>query len=203
MPSHPASDDGSGHPGCVAILSRYPRGGKTGVDARDAGRNSGDSLSPQRSPPMSLEPIHLTLEQEDGFAFRISFDDTGLASLLADESPPLGEDRGPNPQRLLLAAVANCLSASLLFALRKFHNEAGRITAKIEAVPERNAEGRWRIPRARVELRLDGPAGDYRQLPRILGQFEDFCVVTQSVRHGIDVDVRVVDGDGKVLSGGA
>jgi len=75
---------------------------------------------------MSLDsPIRLTLEQQDGYAFRVMFDDTALAPLLADEPAPLDRDRGPNPPRLLLAAVANCLAASLLFALRKFGNDAG------------------------------------------------------------------------------
>src|SRR5687767_7098156 len=64
-------------------------------------------------------PISVSLEQESDFAFRITFDNEGFAPLLTDEPSPLGHDRGPNPSRLLLASVVNCLSASLLFALRK------------------------------------------------------------------------------------
>jgi hypothetical protein len=37
-------------------------------------------------------------------------------------------------------------------------------------------------------------------LERVLGQFEDFCIVTQSVRAGIAVDVRVVDAEGVDLT---
>jgi hypothetical protein len=37
----------------------------------------------------------------------------------------------------------------------------------------------------------------------VLAQFEDFCIVTQSVRQGIEVAVTVVDGDGAVLLGNA
>jgi hypothetical protein len=36
-------------------------------------------------------------------------------------------------------------------------------------------------------------------LDRILAQFEDFCVVTQSVRTAIPVDVRVLDNAQTVL----
>lgn len=151
---------------------------------------------------MSTEQtIRVTLEQEDGYAFRIRFDDDALEPLLSDENPPLGEGRGPNPSRLLLAALANCLSASLLFALRKYKNTPGVLHAEITATPMRNAEGRLRIPQAFVEIRLAEGGEAHAQLDRILAQFEEFCVVTQSVREGIDVEVTVKDAHGRVLLG--
>ena len=64
-----------------------------------------------------MEPFTFTLEQQDDYAFLIRFDTPGAAPLLSDEPEPLGRGTGPNPSRLLAAAVANCLSASLLFAL--------------------------------------------------------------------------------------
>ncbi|TWT17946.1 OsmC family protein [Luteimonas wenzhouensis] len=151
---------------------------------------------------MSIDsPIRIHLEQDGDFAFRVEFQDTTLAPLLTDEPPPLGHDRGPNPSRMLLAAVANCLAASLLFALRKHRNAPGPLRAEIIAVPQRNPQGRWRIPSAAVTLHLPGHNADYQALDRVLAQFEDFCVVTQSVRQGIEVEVTVVDGEGRVLLG--
>ncbi len=151
---------------------------------------------------MSIDnPIRITLEQDGNYSFRVHFHDTGLEPLLTDESPPLGQDAGPNPARLLLASVANCLAASLLFALRKFRNSPDPIRAEICAVPARNGQGRWRIGSAKATLHLPGHNADYKSLDRALAQFEDFCVVTQSVRQGIDVDVVVVDRDGRVLMG--
>lgn len=151
---------------------------------------------------MTIErPIRVTLEQEDGYAFRIRFDDDALPPLLADEAAPLGTGRGPNPARLLLAAIANCLSASLLFALRKYHNAPGPLRAEITAAPMRNAEGRWRIPKAFVEIRLAEGGEAHAQLERILAQFEQFCLVTQSVREGVEVEVTVKDAHGRVLLG--
>lgn len=147
------------------------------------------------------QPIRVTLEQEDDYAFRIRFDDTGLEPLLGDETSPLGQDRGPNPARLLLASVANCLVASLLFALRKQHNQPGKLHAQITASLMRNAEGRWRIPQAFVELQLPEGNEQYRHLDRVLEQFEQFCIVTQSVRQGIDVQVTVKDAHGRILLG--
>ena len=142
------------------------------------------------------DTIRLHLEQDTAYGFRIRFDDAAIPELLSDEPPPLGEGRGPNPSALLLAGVANCLGASLLFALRKFKNAPGPITVEIKADKVRNDAGRWRIPKARVRILLADSAASFEHFERILGQFEQFCIVTQSVRDGIEVEVEVVDADG-------
>ncbi|HEX5307405.1 MAG TPA: OsmC family protein [Dyella sp.] len=143
--------------------------------------------------------LTLTLTQESDYVFRIAFDDSAIPDLITDESAPLGSDRGPSPSRLLLAAVANCLSASLLFALRKFKNAPGTLVTHADAELSRNAEGRLRVARITVTLDLPEAAGDYHQIERLLQQFEQFCVVTESVRHGVPVEVRVRDAQGALL----
>lgn len=144
----------------------------------------------------------VVLEQEGPYAFRVRFEGD-LDPIVTDESAPLGEDRGPDPSAVLATAIANCLASSLLFALRKFRNAPGPIRAEIVAHRERNADGRWRIPRAEVVLQLSDDAEAFEHLPRVIGQFEQFCVVTQSVREGIDVAVTVKDRSGRVLEPGA
>jgi len=139
-----------------------------------------------------------TLEQQEDFAFLIRFDQD-IPPLLTDEPPPLGHDAGPNPSRLLAASVANCLSASLLFALRKFKNNPAPITTVVTAHMERNEAKRLRVGSVDVMIQFDSPADAMEHLDRVLDQFEDFCVVTQSVRSGFPVNVSVRDGSGKVL----
>ncbi|MCM2290339.1 MAG: OsmC family protein [Sulfuritalea sp.] len=141
-----------------------------------------------------------TLEQQDDFAFLIRFDQD-IPPLLADEPAPLGKGAGPNPSRLLAAGIANCLSASLLFALRKFKNNPGPITTVVTAHMERNEEKRLRVGRVDVMIQVDSPADSLEHLDRVLDQFEDFCVVTQSVRSGFPVSVTVRDGSGRVIKG--
>ena len=143
--------------------------------------------------------ITLTLTQESDYVFRIAFDDSAIPDLITDESAPLGTDRGPNPSRMLVAAVANCLSASLLFSLRKFKNTPGTLVTHAEAELTRNAEGRLRVGRIGVTLELPEAAAEYHQIERLLQQFEQFCVVTQSVREGVVVAARVLDSSGKQL----
>ncbi len=149
---------------------------------------------------MDNKHIEITLHQQEGYAFRIEFGN-GIEDLLSDEPAPLGAGSGPNPSKLLLAAIANCLAASLTFALRKFGNQPGPITARISGEMARNEANRWRIPRARVEITMAEHPGAHKQFERVLAQFEEFCVVTQSVRDGIDVEVVVRDADGRVLLG--
>jgi uncharacterized OsmC-like protein len=146
------------------------------------------------------QQFSFTLEQQDDFAFLIRFDQD-IPPLLTDEPPPLGKDAGPNPSRLLAASVANCLSASLLFALRKFKNNPGPITTVVTAHMERNEAKRLRVGSVDVMIRVDSPAESLEHLDRVLDQFEDFCVVTQSVRSGFPVNVTVRDGAGKVIKG--
>ena len=145
------------------------------------------------------ESIALTITQESDYAFRVVFDDTSLPPLLVDEAPPLGGGKGPDPARLLAAAIGNCLGASLLFALRKFKNAPGTIVARVRADHARSEKGRLRIGKVAVEITLPEPAAAYVQIERILAQFEEFCTVTERVRAGVPVEVTVRDGAGAVL----
>jgi organic hydroperoxide reductase OsmC/OhrA len=145
------------------------------------------------------QEFSLTLTQESDYVFRIAFDETSIPDLYTDEPPPMGKDGGPNPSRLLLAAVANCLTASLLFALRKFKNAPEALTARACATLSRNAERRWRVAHIAVNLQLADKAATLQHLDRVLAQFEDFCVVTESVRQGITVDVNVYDANGQIV----
>jgi organic hydroperoxide reductase OsmC/OhrA len=151
---------------------------------------------------MSDEQLfELTLEQVEDYEFRVRFDGTPIPDLITDETSPLGEDKGPNPSRLLAAGVANCLAASLLFALRKFKNAPGKLGAKVRTTLGRNEHGRWRITHIAVDLQLADAVAALEHVERALAQFEDFCIVTESVRQGIAVDVRVSDAAGTVVHG--
>lgn len=139
------------------------------------------------------------LEQREGFEFRVRFDWPGVEELTVDEPEPLGKRRGPNAARLVAAAVANCLAASLVFCLRsKFRQDPGPVRVMASGRLERNGRGRYRIAAIDVVLSISEKFGDMPHQERCLEQFEDFCVVTQSIRAGIPVRVSVVDAEGKV-----
>lgn len=141
----------------------------------------------------------LSLELIDDYKFVIDFGRFG--EVITDEPEPLGGGEGPNPSRVLAASVANCLAASLMFALRKYKDEPGKVSADVEGKVER-VDGRWRITHINVDLFLGNEQDNLAHLQQALEKFEDFCVVTQSVRHGIDVNVKVYDSNNTKVKDG-
>lgn len=144
----------------------------------------------------------LSVERVRDFEFIVRFPQ-GDTLLRLDEPAPLGHDRGPNAARVLTAAVANCLSASLLFCLQKSRHAVVHLAATATTTVAPNARGRWRIANIAVELQLTLADGTPQQARQCVGLFEDFCTVTESVRQGIPVSVAVVDGNGERLYGQA
>jgi len=147
---------------------------------------------------MGEETIRIGLTQQADYCFSVSFGE-GVPALVADEPPPLGTGRGPEPVQLLAAAVGNCLSSSLLFALRKYKQAPEPLACEVEAEVGRNAEGRLRVLGMKAQLRLGVPAASLQHLDRALAQFESFCTVTQSVSQGIPVTVEVFDAEDQQL----
>jgi uncharacterized OsmC-like protein len=146
-----------------------------------------------------IQRFSVELEQQEGFEFVVRFD-WPVAELKLDEPEPLGTRSGPNAARLVAAAVANCLSASLVFCLRtKFRQNPGPVRAMATGRLERNAQGRHRIAGIDVVLSMSERVGELPHQERCLDQFEDFCVVTESIRAGIPVSVSVVDGAGALV----
>lgn len=147
----------------------------------------------------SAGTYELTLHRLDGFRFATDFGLDGRAPLIVDEPPPIGTGAGPNPARLLAAAVGDCLSASLLFCLAKSHVEVGDVQTTVQGTYARNEFGRLRIGRLDVSITVELPGASPTKSARCLELFEDYCVVTGSVRAGIDVGVRVSDTHGNEL----
>jgi uncharacterized OsmC-like protein len=141
---------------------------------------------------MSETSVHVQLQQKQDYQFEIHFGDA-IPVVLGDEPAPLGAGQGPSPVQLLAASVGNCLSDSLLFALRKFKQAPEPLRCDVHAEVGRNAEGRLRVLAIRAVLTLGVPAAALVQLDRVFGQFESYCTVTQSVGQSIPVRIEVLD----------
>lgn len=137
------------------------------------------------------ERFSFTMDLDEGYRFLVDFDQEAVPALVLDEPAPLGSGSGPNASRLLAAAAGNCLSASLLFCARKGRIETGPIRTKITVHSGRNERGRLRIVRVQAEIDPQLPEAEKPKALRCLDLFEDYCVVTQSIRQGIPVEVTV------------
>ncbi len=141
--------------------------------------------------------IHL--EQLDNYEMNVRFDWKKAADVLMDEPPPLGGSAGPNASRMLAAAAANCLSASLLYCLNKEEPPGHSLKTEATCVVVRNEKGRLRIGRMEVKLTVADELAQSKRFDRCKELFEDFCVVSASIRQGIPIRVQVADASGTVL----
>ncbi len=134
------------------------------------------------------------LTQQEKYRFAAEMEEPQW-TVVADEPPPLGGGRGPNAARLIATAVGHCLSASLLFCLEKSRVRGVRLSTTVHAAVRRNERGRWRL--AALDVHIDAAGLDpdrHSAFQRCREIFEDYCIVTASVRQGIPVGVTVTSG---------
>jgi uncharacterized OsmC-like protein len=146
---------------------------------------------------MDDKQLVVTLEQIDGYQFLVKFGKG--AELLMDEPEPLGEGKGPNASKVLSAAIGNCLSASLLFCLQKARVDTRGVKTTVTTDMIRDERKRLRVGASHIRIDIDLDKGPRPKINQCIKLFEDFCVVTASVRKGIDVSVEVVSRDGEQL----
>ena len=146
---------------------------------------------------MSTQPSVRLVQQAD-YQFAIYYDED-RDPIYGDEPPPLGRSQGATPSQFLIAGVANCLSDSLLFALRKFKQNPELIETKARCEIGRNDQNRLRILAIFVDIHIGVPGSTLENLDRVLNQFQDFCTVSSSVSLGIPVNVKVFDSENKQL----
>jgi uncharacterized OsmC-like protein len=132
---------------------------------------------------------HVTLKLADKFRFKAEFADVPGVSVVFDEPSPLGDNSAPNAAEMLSAAVGNCLAASLTFCLRRSRIDVQNMTADVTTHVARNERGRLRIRGIDVQLEPVVAAGT--NIDRCEALFEDFCLVSASVRQGIPVHLSL------------
>jgi organic hydroperoxide reductase OsmC/OhrA len=134
--------------------------------------------------------VAVELREESNYRFTASFPGSPIPPATLDEAPPLGGAAGPNPSRLIGAAVGHCLASSLLFCAQKARVPLEKVEVDVSVGLGRNERGRLRVVDVEVQLRPTlAPSVDPTALDRCKELFEDFCVVTESVRHGVPVRV--------------
>ncbi len=135
----------------------------------------------------------LTIQLQAPYQFAVRVEGDNVREYRTGEGPPLGPEGIPTPTDMLASAIATCLSSSLLFCTQKarvtIDDLSGRVTVRLK----RNEKGRLRIGSIAVALDVTVPQDQRERFARCREIFEEFCVVTESVRAGIpvEVDLRV------------
>jgi uncharacterized OsmC-like protein len=140
---------------------------------------------------MSDRSIETKLRLIEGYKFDVNFDVDYLPNMVADEPKPIGEGSGPNAPRLLATAVGQCMSSSLIYCLTKARIPVNNLETTVKTNLFKNEKGRTRIKSIDIQISLEVNEEDKTRLNRCLTIFEDYCTVTQSIRNGIQVNVKV------------
>ncbi|MGQ0649746.1 MAG: OsmC family protein [Gemmatimonadaceae bacterium] len=155
----------------------------------DPSRSSAD-------PPPHEPDFSITLTHQGGYRFAADPHLPGASGFVVGEGPPLGDGEAPSPTQVLVASMASCLGASLLFCLGKSRLRVRGLRIEASGTLTRNEQGRLRVGGIDLRLFPDVVAEDVARMQRCLEVFEDYCIVTQSVRVGIPVEVGVITRSG-------
>lgn len=161
------------------------------VESAGAPSDAASDAPSDAATPEDEGGFRVTLTLEDGYRFHVDPNVVGAEGFRIDESPPLGGGGAASPSRVLAAAMASCLASSLLFCLRKARIDVRALRVAARGTIVRNARQRLRVASLHIELFPEVSAADEPRMQRCLELFEDFCVVTESVRQGIPVVVGV------------
>ena len=140
---------------------------------------------------MSDRSIVTKLQLIEGYKFDVNFGVDYLPNMVADEPKPIGEGSGPNAPRLLAAAVGQCMSSSLIYCLKKARIPIVNLETTVKTNLFKNEKGLTRIRSIDIQIILEVNEEHKTRLNRCLTIFEDYCTVTQSIRNGIQVNVKV------------
>ncbi len=99
-------------------------------------------------------------------------------------------DSETNPEELLLAAQAGCLTMALAAALKEKEIEPGTIetSAELDLVPYES--GGYRIPSMRLDMTVSDPDPGQDQLDAALDRAIDMCPICNAL-EGTDIQVTV------------
>ncbi|MHA2392335.1 MAG: OsmC family protein [Promethearchaeota archaeon] len=144
--------------------------------------------------------VGITLdESESQMIFKCDLGNMKVKDCYIDEEHREEVDMlGPNPTRLLALAILGCLSASFIFCLKKRNFKVDDFNAEAEVTVTRNEKNFWRIKKIDVSIvpNMTDPEALKRAKQCLkpnkdgVSFFEQYCIVTQSVRRGIEVNLN-------------
>jgi putative redox protein len=114
--------------------------------------------------------------------YRTRIDVRGVHELHGDETPQYGgEDSGPMPTELLLAAVGTCMCLAIAHVAHKRRIEIARLALDIDAEKDMQA---FRFRDIYLTIKADLPQD---QLAALVEQSSRYCFVSNTLTTGCEV----------------
>ena len=127
---------------------------------------------------------HVNVEWLGGY--RTQIDVRGVHQIQGDETPEYGgEDTGPMPTELLLAALGSCMCLAVAHIARKRRIEIARIGVDVAAEKDMQA---FRFSEISVTVRADLPQ---QQLDSLFDQAKRYCFVSNTLIEGCQIHYTV------------
>jgi organic hydroperoxide reductase OsmC/OhrA len=142
----------------------------------------------------------INMNLEKNLIFKVNLGYEKLHELFIDETfDNKSKIWGPDATQLLAMAVLGCLNASFIFCLNKRNLTIDDLEAQAEVSFKKNESGYIRVKK--IDIKIRPKSNDLDTLKRIQqcikkvksGNmfFEESCIITSSVREGINVNVDI------------
>lgn len=138
--------------------------------------------------------ISVTLTHKKDYRFEVDFNES-FKGFVSDALKPSGESCGPAQSHMLLAAVANCLSVSLVYSLNRAGIDGGNIVTKA-MLDICKKDGVTRIGKINVAITTEKSEEQMQGMEAVLSGFENISAISRSVLEGIPIETHVFDRKG-------
>lgn len=137
--------------------------------------------------------VNVGLSLEEGMIFKCELGEMKVEDCYVDDEHDTEASMwGPNPSRMLGMAVMGCLSSSFIFCLKKKGLSLDDLKATAEVTIARNEKGFWRVKKIDVDIKVRIEDPETRKRADQCKKFwQQFCLVTEAVREGIEIDVNL------------
>jgi uncharacterized OsmC-like protein len=133
------------------------------------------------------------LKQEEEMVFKCDLGNINMNPLYIDEKHKKEIDRiGTSPTKLLALSVLGCLAASFIFCIQKKGLSLLNLEGKATVYIARNKENFWRVKK--IETLLIPKTNDpiiQKRINQCKKFFEQYCIISESIRRGINIDVKI------------
>ena len=140
----------------------------------------------------------VTLKKTGTMQFTSRFD-KNYPNIIFDEPAEFGgDDQYPNASRILTAAVASCLAASLSLCLNKVKMPVDMMELKAKCTTTHTDEGYIRIKQINVQIHPKWTSDiNEMKVNRCIRIFKNYCIATNAITNSVPVKVDVQLNDQK------